>query len=88
MRNRLRLLAAPVLAFAVVTVGLTVTAPSASATPTREVFAELFDGAPSATVPECNAAGTADVAAGRFDFYHCVTFDAQSEELEGFIITG
>jgi hypothetical protein len=86
--NRLRLLATPVLALVAVTVGLTVTAPSASAAPSRQVFAELFDGAPSVTVPECNAAGAADVAAGRFDFYHCVTFDAQSEELEGFLITG
>jgi hypothetical protein len=92
MRNRLRLLAAPVLALAVVTMGLTVAAPNASAAGSRQVYEQVFSGPPSVTVPQCKAAGQALVAAGRFDFYRCVTLIAsgpnQSEELEGFLIIG
>jgi hypothetical protein len=89
MRNRLRLLAAPVLAVVAVTVGLlTVAAPAASAVPVRQVYGHFYSGPPSVTVPQCNSAGQAFVAAGRFDFYRCVAIDSQTEELEGFLITG
>jgi hypothetical protein len=92
MENRLRLIAAPILAVVAVAVALMVAAPSANASLTRQVYAQLFFGAPSVTVPQCNAAGTALLAQGRFDFFHCVVFTAggpdQSEELQGFLITG
>lgn len=92
MRHRSRLLVAPVLALAAVTLGLTVAAPTASAAVSRQNYAQVFYGAPSVTVPQCESTGAALLAAGRFDFYRCVTFIAsgpdQSEELEGFIILG
>ncbi|HEX5402377.1 MAG TPA: hypothetical protein VFX16_08760 [Pseudonocardiaceae bacterium] len=92
MRNRIRMSAAPVLTAGVAAVGLTLAAPAAHASITRQVFGEFCYGSPSVTVPECNAAGIADVHAGRFDFYRCVAqprIDGmQIEELEGFLITG
>jgi hypothetical protein len=88
MRNRIRLSAAPVLAVVAVTVGLlTVAAPAANAVPVRQVYGHQYFGSPSVTVPQCNADGQAFVAAGRFDFYRCVAINAQTEELEGFLIT-
>jgi hypothetical protein len=89
MRNRLRLSVAPVLAVVAVAVGLlTVAAPAANAAPIRQVYGHQYFGAPSVTVPQCNADGQAFVNAGRFDFYRCVAIDSQTEELEGFLITG
>jgi hypothetical protein len=92
MGQRLRPFAMPLLAAVAAVAALTaVTAPAASAASYRQVYAQLFYGDPSVTVPQCTAAGTADVAAGRFDFYRCVTFTAgadPSEELEGFLILG
>jgi hypothetical protein len=86
MVMRLRLLVAPVLAVAALGL-LTVAAPAANATPIRQVYAHVYTGPPSVTVPECNSAGQAFVNAGRFDFYRCVAIDSQDEELEGFLIT-
>jgi hypothetical protein len=51
-------------------------------------YGHIYTGPPSVTVPECNSAGQALVNAGRFDFYRCVAIDRQTEELEGFLITG
>jgi hypothetical protein len=86
MIMRLRLLVAPV--FTVVSLGLlAVAAPAANAAPIRQVYAHVYTGPPSVTVPECNSAGQAFVNAGRFDFYRCVAIDSQDEELEGFLIT-
>jgi hypothetical protein len=91
MGNRLRLLAAPVLTAAVVATVM-IAAPNANAAGSRQTYAQLFFGSPSVTVPQCNATGTSLQAAGRFDFFRCVTFTAtgpdQSEELEGFLILG
>jgi hypothetical protein len=67
---------------------MVVAAPTANAVPYRQVYGKLFFGPPSVTVPECESAGQTLQAQGRFDFYRCVTFDANSEELEGFLITG
>jgi hypothetical protein len=87
MIMRLRLLVAPI--FTVVSLGLlAVAAPAADAAPIRQVYAHVYTGPPSVTVPECNSAGQAFVNAGRFDFYRCVAIDSQDEELEGFLITG
>lgn len=92
MRTPIRMFVAPAFTGLALAAGLAIAAPAAHAVPTRQVFGEFFYGAPSVTDPECNAAGTADVNAGKFDFYHCVEqapIDGmQVEELEGFIITG
>jgi hypothetical protein len=91
MRSRLRMFAAPVLAVVAVTMGLAaVAAPTASAAITRQTYAQVFYGAPSVTVPQCQATGQSLQAAGRFDFFHCVPFPGSdpAEELEGFIILG
>ena len=92
MGNRLRLFAAPLLTIVAVATSLMIAAPSANAALTRQNYAQLFFGPPSVTVPQCNATGTSLQAAGRFDFFHCVTFTAsgpdQSEELQGFLILG
>lgn len=92
MRSRSRMFAAPVLAVVAVTMGLAVVAaPTASAVVSRQTYAQVFYGAPSVTIPQCDATGQALQAAGRFDFYHCVPFPGSAdpaEELEGFIILG
>jgi hypothetical protein len=91
MGNRLRLWAAPILAVVAVAVGLMVAAPSAGAAASRQVYAQVFFGAPSVTVPQCNSTGTTLRNAGRFDFYRCVAFTGSpdpAEELEGFLILG
>ena len=92
MGNRLRLIAAPILAVVAVAVALLAAAPSANAAASRQTYAQVFFGAPSVTVPECQATGAALLAQGRFDFFRCVVFSGsapdQAEELEGFLITG
>lgn len=85
---RHRVLAA--LAVLAIATGLSLAASTASAASVRQTFGELFFGAPSVTVPECESTGTALLNAGRFDFFRCVTADTgstQAEELEGFVIT-